>query len=420
MVFLYLPFFIAQCLLLAEGGFAPQHYVPGLLFNLLLFTGTAILPLAAIATVTSNFARMTLTLLGIFLGFIVVVSVAALAFSNQAADVDSHLGSHICFALAVAVFAMAIVLQYALRRVWLVRTVLIALPLVLIAVNFFASRYDQAQMNRVYAISQGAAPIQLAYSPDAKNLETARFPASSHAMIPIDFHLMQSGVGEGYAILTDAVRAEITAPDGSHWDSGWQDAGGDKFLAGESPFTPRISMPMAIYTKFQSAPLRVHLALAITEAQAGRPATILLQQERFAVPDFGVCWPQTGRDQDKGIRCVAALREPQLTHISTRWSDTLCSASVNTPDSGAIGEAWAGSFDREPAQINISSVTDIHVDLSNGEQSNEAKDARYLCAGTPITFTQFTRARRTQTVIDITDFHLPKISVTENTISITQ
>src|SRR5205814_2563869 len=37
--FLYLPFFIAQCVLLAEGGFNPTSYLPGLFYNLLLATG---------------------------------------------------------------------------------------------------------------------------------------------------------------------------------------------------------------------------------------------------------------------------------------------------------------------------------------------------------------------------------------------
>jgi hypothetical protein len=45
---------------------------------------------------------------------------------------------------------------------------------------------------------------------------------------------------------------------------------------------------------FQSAPLRVHLVFAITQRQAGKATTIAMPNQRFSVPDFGVCSPQTG------------------------------------------------------------------------------------------------------------------------------
>jgi hypothetical protein len=70
LAFLYLPIFAAQCAMLAETGFNPFAYIPGLLYNLFLLTVIVVLPLFAMATVTSNFARMTLTLLGAFLGFL--------------------------------------------------------------------------------------------------------------------------------------------------------------------------------------------------------------------------------------------------------------------------------------------------------------------------------------------------------------
>ncbi len=54
-VFVGLPFFAAQMLLLAQAGFNPFAYIPGLLFNLLLVTGGLIVPLMAVSTVTSGF-----------------------------------------------------------------------------------------------------------------------------------------------------------------------------------------------------------------------------------------------------------------------------------------------------------------------------------------------------------------------------
>jgi hypothetical protein len=423
--FLYLPFFIAQCLLLMESGFAAQHFIPGILFNLLLLTGTIVLPLAAIATVTSSFARTTLTLLGIFLGFAIVASLAGLVFRTNVIGVSSEVGTYICLVLALLTFSTAILLQYSSRRVWTSRLALLALPVLLFAALFFASKYDQAHLVRVYQASQGSAPFQLSYSPDPKSYQTSSFQISSRISIPIDFHLAESGVAEGFVIMPDAIRGEITASDGSHWSSDWQANSGFRFLPGESHFSYGFSMPMAVYRKYQGMPLLVHLAFAITQAQAGKATTLALPLQRFSVPDLGVCSPQTGWSpipgQMMGINCVAALREPQLTYIVTRWSDTPCSATPGAPDSGALGTAWVGSLDREPAQIGISSVKDVPVNLSNSQMANgSGGDLRYLCIGTPITFTSYTKVNRTQISVDVKDFYLPKLSVAGNMITVTQ
>ena len=42
---------------------------------------------------------------------------------------------------------------------------------------------------------------------------------------------------------------------------------------------------------------------------------------------------------------------------------------------------------------------------------------RSLCAGTPITFTQYSLVGRTQTSVDVDGFYLPKVSIVGNTIT---
>ena len=63
-VFLYVPLFMAQCVILAQAGFSPFHFLPGLLYDSLLFMVVTVLPLVVLATVTRNFARMTLADVG--------------------------------------------------------------------------------------------------------------------------------------------------------------------------------------------------------------------------------------------------------------------------------------------------------------------------------------------------------------------
>jgi len=426
LTFLYLPFFIAQNTLLAEAGFSVSAQLPGLLFILLLATGFIVLPFAALASITSSFAHMTLTILGVVLSFIALITLAAFLYNGQQGSMglSSHLPSRLCFALAVVGLCAAIELQYGLRRLWLTRTVLIALPFLLAAAAYLASQYNQSQVDRVYSPSTPqAAPAHFAYTPEAQGHGSSSYESPHNSTVRIRVPLTEFGVANGYAILPDGYRAEITAPDGSHWRSAWLPTEG-VYLADAEPFATYLMIPLDIYRKFQNQPLRLHLDLALTQAQAGNTTTIPLPTHSFSVPDFGICSPQNDQNPSgdaMGIRCIAPLRNPPSTYITTRWSNAPCSAPQTAPDPGVIGTVWVGSLDREPATFGISPVSQPQINLSNSQSgSDDNSRPRFLCPGTPVTFTHYNTIRRAQTSVEVQNFHLPSITVVGNRITVTQ
>ena len=64
------PYLVAQCLMLGEAGYSPLAYAPGVLLNLLLMSTVLLVPLFSVATVTANFARLTITLLACLVLFV--------------------------------------------------------------------------------------------------------------------------------------------------------------------------------------------------------------------------------------------------------------------------------------------------------------------------------------------------------------
>jgi hypothetical protein len=424
-VFLYLPFCIAQCAVRAEAGFAPLSYIRGLLFDQMMIAGIIVLPLAAIAAITSSFARTTLTLLGIFLGIAALMALSSLSGPTGTAQLDNyHLTFRLCFSLAVLACSAAIVLQYALRRVWIARGVLLSLPLLLWAAAFFADHYQQVQFNRIYPAANAAAPIHIAVYPGSRGTEMTSFQGSpSSVTVPLSFNLDETGVAQGYAVIPDAIRADFSASDGSRWTSDWQSAGPYKFLPGEVPFSPGFAMPIAVYNKLKSMPLTVHLTLAITQAQGVKVTTVAMSSGKFSVPEFGNCAPETGWASEfghiTGISCVSDLSEPQLTYVSAHWSNEACSASAGSPDAGVLDTVWVGSLDREPAKFGISPVVDVSVNFPNRYVENQTR-LRYLCPGTPIVFTQYKPVDRMQIVTDIQGYRLPQVSIVGNMITISQ
>jgi hypothetical protein len=117
--FLYLPFLVAQCVLLVEGGFNPALCVPGLFYNLLMATGAMILPLAALSVVTTGFGRLTLVILGVILFVAGVALLNSLIPSDTTGGVSGSLGDTLSFGILVCGCAAVVVVQYARRRLWM-------------------------------------------------------------------------------------------------------------------------------------------------------------------------------------------------------------------------------------------------------------------------------------------------------------
>jgi hypothetical protein len=144
-IFVYLPVLAAYCILRAENGFAPNSDITsihGLLERLLFMTGI-VLPLVAIATVTSNFARMTVALLG---SIPCMILAAVLPVALRPGSVSGPFSNKICFALTLLVCSAVIVIQYARRKTRLSVLLLIAIPVLICVIGLITP--ERFQMNR--------------------------------------------------------------------------------------------------------------------------------------------------------------------------------------------------------------------------------------------------------------------------------
>jgi hypothetical protein len=403
-VFLYLPLLIGQCLLLLRAGFQPLSFVPGLLFNLLLITAVIVLPLLAITTVTATFARVTVTLLAGLACFIGYIAVSL--YLSDSASIPYR--DHVSLPLAFCFCGVVVVLQYASRRVWVSRLVLGALPILLVLTGMTVSESDEVRRDYPRASAGQEAPVQLALLRDAPHPATAYLNRSKQVQVSIP--LQVSGVAEGYALLSSQVKVSADAANGSHWNSAWQGLNNQYYLPGTSESWITFQMSRAFFDQVRTAPVTLHFTVALTRVQAGNVRSIPLPMQDFSVPDFGICSPQAEVFQSRllGVACRFAVHQPKLTYIRARWMDSPCSSSQPGLDTGVQGDAWIGSLESSPADFAIAPVWSPSIALSNGTNMEGNKpESRYLCPGTPVTFTQYHQVGRTQYDFTIPDFRLP-------------
>jgi hypothetical protein len=422
-VFLYLPFVIAQLALLAEAGFRPFAYLPPLLFNLLLVTGALVMPLFALATVTSTFVRMVLAVVGILLG---LVCFSVLASGLATGTVSVSIGPDFSIPILVCLCGGAVVVQHATRRLWFSRLLLIGLFLAIGVAMVIPS--DGGTVDRAFAARarNQEFPLQIKFLHDASHQVTG-VPVQGTNRVQINIPVQISGIPNGIVIMPQYVRVSGNSANVAHWSMLWQPLDRLHYLSDTQDSSISFMMDRSIYEKVKAAPIQLKLTLASTQGQAGEATKIPLPTADFSIPGFGVCAPERGwynaaRDVT-GIACRSAFRQPSLTYVETLWSNSPCSGAATEPDRGVQGAAWAGDFDTAPAQFGITSVWSVMVSLTNGWRYTNMRDRpqepRYLCAGTPVVFTRYHMVKRFETEVVIPNFQMPTKATPEGYVEAT-
>ncbi len=411
--FLYLPLLVAQCLLLSAAGFAPLSHLGGLLFGLLLVTMILVLPILALSTLTSGFARMTLAMLGVLV-YIAAVAVLNASLPTMGSTPDILAGDIAGF-LFVAGCASVVLQQYAGRRTRTAWITFCGIVLLLTTVAFVSP--DQALMQGHYPVSSGAAaPAEFEFAPTAMVQPMAHGTDKSSNILEIMLPLKISGVADGTAVLPVAVQAGIDSGEGS-WQSPWQTMYNERYLPGVTDATIHFRIRRDVFERFKSTPVKLRLAIAIERVRAVSTQRISLPATEFRVNGIGICTPGTRwwlkPKEITAIDCRWAMRQPPLTYVTVQWTEGECASPQPGASSPRPGAGWTGSLSTDPAEFGITSVWSYSLNLSNAwpdYHQGESPIPRQLCPGSPVIFTTYGDIRRSQVGLEIPNFRLPELS----------
>jgi hypothetical protein len=407
-VFLYAPFFAAQCLLLHSGGFHPFSHLPGLLLNLVYLTAFVVLPLAALSALTTGFGRLTLLILGVILFIVLAVIVSDYLPSSTFGSVPDIVSGNLALAILFGGFAAIVLIQYARHRMRLAWFLLAAVAVGLWAIAIFDP--DQALMARHYPPAPG--PVQFVYASGGVTNET-----NSKDSLAVSLPMHESGVADGKAVIPVALKVNLEGPGGASWQSSWQGISSQRYLAGASDTNMAFVMPRAVYDRFKPVPVTLRITFAVVQARRDSVRVVPLPAGDFNVAGVGVCKAQSwmGDINDfSGIACRSAMNQPRLTYITAQWTTGRCGDAASESSSQMLGTAWVGELDPALAEFGITPVWDTPVTLSNPwvpYRQGQPLRGRNLCPGSPVIFTQFRETVRTQTDLVIRDFRLPDLSL---------
>jgi len=378
-VFICGPFLIMQAWLLHHAGLYPTLLVPAMLKNLLYIAAVFLLPLFAIAAVTSTFVRYISSALAGLIYFFIVFAFAAYLWP------DNLSAPYLVYALNLTILALLIaatLLQYWRRKTLIARILVAVVPLVVLV--FVALVPSNALNSHRYPnTSTGALvfdPNPMLQQPDGR-LFTFRKKVITN--LPVDVQL--TGLSDRSELEVQRYRVTIDGPNNVHYTSGWSPDRAS-FSANRKTYVVPVSLPQEVFDRIHNDAVAVHLQLGTQTLNPGTPYTVTALETPFPLPGHAAC---TVTSDDGNLECRFAFRNPTFQSVEA----TVHSGNCLTPGP-QTAPAFAG-LAPSLTPFSFSPVEILRAQLSVGE----AKAS--LCAGTPATFTPMTEGPYGRLTLDI-------------------
>jgi hypothetical protein len=379
-LFIHLPLFACQLILLKLASFPVLSSVPSLLYVHLLFAIALVLPFITLGSITSGVGQASLALLVVFLlliGFAGLVTVV-IPEADLAGGTDTLDGF-----LYVAASLTAIFIQFVYRKALLARlvvTAFVALVLLILVLTPYAKL-----INRDFPVATQTHPLPLHLSLDRSlsfgHQEGHRMNSfGDEVYLEIPFQI--AALGEKSIVQIRAIKLELELPDGKLWTSHWRRLY-ESVSFGRTRVWPSISMKKAVFESFKDAPVKARVSFGYNVFEMGTETQILVAGDRLSFPGGSRCLNHTA---DNGLSCFAALREPDPLFILAQLPNSECQISREYIAEGlAPSPASYSSLSTDlTPSLEFSPIQEFTITLARRYIYEDRQVSLPVCSGTSL------------------------------------
>jgi hypothetical protein len=273
-----IPKTIADVILALNAGFSFRELVPGLLWSQVLLFTLFLLPVAAIAAVTSNLTQ------AIF-GSLLLLLFLPLSNGSALGPLDWVRHAGMAIGLAVAA-ALVVALEYWSRRTTLVRSFGLALWIaVLFAGVGLDGNFASAIQSRTFPIRLDASQIKI--DPDSTGTAMLMNGFNAQIRLPIRFAGLPVETATGVEMLPRiiATNLRVRAFDGALWPPGDSTLASAQRIDREPALDFNVSADY--YAKLKAGPASLRATLYVT--LYGNSRSFSIGSQRVTVPGIGAC-----------------------------------------------------------------------------------------------------------------------------------
>src|SRR5437660_7280726 len=392
-VFVNVPLLIADVVLLTRAGFKPvPSFVPGLLWMQVTLVVFLLLPIAALATVTSSIAQSALALLAVGVYIAVTATLAAYIPSASFSTGSDGLQAAVLIVACVA----TVVWQYARRKTDRSRALLVsaaaAILIIVVATPYRTLvAYEYQQLGPAEP-----RPVQLALAPEKPS--ASEVVPDEKRDLEIQIPMRVSGIDDHSFVAVDGMMLTIEAQDGPRWNSGWKSVS-QLLFPNQQLLQTHFEVKKSFFEKVKSSAVRAHISFAVTVSRDMSPRRIIATGGDFVVPEVGLC--SVDQRFSTSLLCRFPVRGPRLIVVETASSQTTCPTSDDEPvPAGKTAHGWGGNTDSGP----FSPVGTFNLYLWAWGGVAEHGSSPRVCPGTPLFFSTPEVVRRIRMEVDLNGF----------------
>jgi hypothetical protein len=307
--------------------------------------------------------------------------------------------------LMLGSIVVAVGWQYARRRTWAARAVVLGAAVV-VTLFYVITPYERF-VERKYLLAQGNdSPLQLtaeAVKPVQKK-RSDRLDFLPNVFLRIPFHV--SGIAPGHVVTLEGVKVTPEAPVGANSAPGWK--------AENQQIWPEDERKMILYEikrkeyeRLSRQAVQLHLELAVTEYQETEAREIVLPEGEFLDPQLGIC--HLNERISSQIDCRRPFHSPALM-ASFDGTSAKCQFGEDEKQmtNGTVSHAWFAPAGDDALEAGLNPVADYPIGLgprawlfsAEATRAGEGK-AVHLCAGDRVRIAKPAETRRARVRLDI-------------------
>jgi hypothetical protein len=413
-IFIHIPLFIAQVIMLDRAGFPAIHYLKGLLWMQLMILLSVVLTSAVVAVITSSIVQVLFCIVGLVLYGFAMGGLSSL-FPDSDMPTSTTASEYWSIAVLGGLALLVIVLQYGWRKTWVSRLVILVVGL-LGALAIVTPNSDT--LVKSYPLPGTGEQPAVRLDLHAKNVTDAKkieIPTTGKK-ISVEFDMTGSDVAHGTIGRLDGAMVTIQTPNGPSWNSHWIGRYEEFY-----PVAVITSLPVEVDRKFfeqnRDTPVKVHFVLAVTGYRERDIREVTAQPGEFAVTGIGTCWVgQPSYSGGRWLGCRSPLRQPSFVGRLDSSASTCEPGAKDDPDLHTSLYSWMLNDDSDPADFGITPVKFFEFyfaeQYSRRSEPEKQRSPLNVCNGTSFTLArpeifQHARIEAELDGVKLSDFLVP-------------
>jgi len=377
-VFIHLPLFIGQIVLLRMGNFSLASSLWGLVQIHFAFFFIFELATLALATVTSGIGQAALALLIVFLLFLGIAGIGSLVPNSGMSDDMDGVQALLFLATSLTV----IMIQYIYRKALLARLTIagafLAGVVILVLTPYeFIIRHDYPLPSKDHPLPANISfDRTLSFAHEGK-----QEPRWFGDEIQIEVPFQVQGVGDKSVVQLHAVKLDLVLPGGQRWTSHWHSLSG-MISYGRTRVWPSIGIEKKFYDSIKDTPVQAEVSLLFRFFRLGAATSITVTGDRTLLPGNTRCLDDKS---DNWLHCFSALKRPKPVFIMAELPNSECRVTKEA----TAQESWAASpatyWDLESdtgAEFDLSPIQDFSVGLTRFYYFEDHDIRLPVCSGT--------------------------------------